>query len=515
MSASLRFFLIFVCMAPSAWAQNSAPIGVQDLYIVEVNQTLTISEDAGLLSNDYDPDGDSFSIVNGTLPEHGELVFGGSGGAFTYTPDEDFEGTDTFGYRIRDTAGNTANLTTVTIEVLPTANRAPVAVTDGYTTPFETPLVVSSANGLLQNDYDPDGDQVLVGVFDVSDLNGTLSNTNISTGSFTYTPSPGFTGTDSFRYLVRDPDFAASTFVEVFIDVQAPTNRSPSAFSDFYGTPKDKPLVVPAAAGLLKNDYDPDGDAVLVGVFDVSGLNGSLSNTNISTGSFTYTPNSGFTGTDSFRYLVRDPDFASSTFVEVFIGVGVETVLPVELVRFEAVRDGDTVRLSWDTASETNNAGFNVERAINDTPFEPLDFVEGHGTADAPQSYVFTDTSIPVEGHNLRYRLKQIDYDGTFDYSPEIEVAIDLTVPYRLTAPYPNPSSGEVYFSLAVGRAQQVEVALYDILGRQVQMLFAGEIAAHTAKAFVVDTTNLPSGQYILRAEGAAFVETDSFVLAH
>ncbi|HMB94132.1 MAG TPA: T9SS type A sorting domain-containing protein, partial [Rhodothermales bacterium] len=236
---------------------------------------------------------------------------------------------------------------------------------------------------------------------------------------------------------------------------------------------------------------------------------------NISTGSFTYTPNAGFTGTDSFQYRIRDPDFASSELVEVFIGVGVDTVLPVELVRFEAVQDGNSVRLSWDTASETNNAGFDVERSINGTAFESLDFIEGHGTVSEPQSYAFTDTSFPFEAQDLTYRLKQVDYDGTFDYSPEVEILVELNVPYRLTAPYPNPSTEAVHFSLVVGRAQQVEVALYDVLGRRVQVLFSGEMAAHAAQAFTVETSSLPSGQYMLRAEGVAFVETRPFVLTH
>ncbi len=392
MSAPLRLFLLLLWLVPSAWAQNNAPIGVQDLYHVETNQVLSVPAASGVLSNDYDPDGDTFFLSSGILPDHGDLAFAG-GGAFTYTPDTDFVGTDTFGYRISD-GSLTTSLVTVTVEVLPSPNRAPVAVPDAYTTPFETALSVTGAEGLLTNDYDPDGDTIFV-------------------GSFT------------------------------------------------------------------------------------SPANGSVS-VNINSGAFTYTPNTGFSGTDSFQYRIRDPAFSISSLVDVFIGVGVDTVLPVELVRFEAVRDGNAVRLSWDTASETNNAGFEVERAVNGHAFATLGFVEGHGTSTAPKTYTFTDITLPFEGKGLTYRLKQVDFDGTVDYSPLVELDLQAPDAVALHENFPNPFREVTTIRYELPRDTAVRLAVYDVQGREVASLVDGAQAAGR-HAIPFHAEGLPSGLYFYR----------------
>ena len=195
-------------------------------------------------------------------------------------------------------------------------------------------------------------------------------------------------------------------------------------------------------------------------------------------------------------------------------------VLPVELVAFEAVADGSAVLLSWQTASETNNAGFEVQRAsqrqnpnakIPNADWQALAFVEGHGTTEVKQTYQFQLHDLAPGTY--RFRLKQIDFDGTFDYSPEVEVFIELPEAFLLTAPYPNPFHTAARFSLMVKRRQQVEVVVYDALGRQVQVLFAGELGAETARSFVFEAGHLPSGLYLVRAVGETFTATRRVVL--
>ncbi|HMB92597.1 MAG TPA: hypothetical protein VKP65_17220, partial [Rhodothermales bacterium] len=118
------------------------------------------------------------------------------------------------------------------------------------------------------------------------------------------------------------------------------------------------------------------------------------------------------------------------------------TNLPVELVAFEAQADGRSATLAWQTASETNNAGFELQHrylgeANKAGAFSALAFIEGHGTTEVAQRYQFRLDDLEPGRHV--FRLKQLDYDGSFDYSPEIEVAIDLPEAYLVSNVYPNP----------------------------------------------------------------------------
>jgi hypothetical protein len=191
-------------------------------------------------------------------------------------------------------------------------------------------------------------------------------------------------------------------------------------------------------------------------------------------------------------------------------------VLPVELVEFTAQADGEAVQLRWATASETNNAGFEVQMhavapEADRIRWQPQGWVDGWGTTAEPQQYAYRMDGVAPGTHRLR--LKQVDFDGTFAFSPEVEVTVGLDAAYRLTAPYPNPFNPEARFSLMVRRAQHVEVAVYDALGRRVRVLHDGPFAAGTAQAFVVEGHGLQSGVYFIRAVGETFVATQQATL--
>jgi len=192
------------------------------------------------------------------------------------------------------------------------------------------------------------------------------------------------------------------------------------------------------------------------------------------------------------------------------------TQLPVELVAFEAVADGEAIMLRWETASETNNAGFEIQQrtfgsASKDETWQAVRFVEGYGTTEQAQSYEHHIDYVQPGIH--RFRLKQIDYDGTFEYSPEVEVAIGVPGTYRLTAAYPNPFNPETSFSLSVARTQEVQVVVYDVVGRRVALLYDGLFPAETSRSFRFEADTLPSGVYLLRVLGEQFVTTQSLVL--
>jgi hypothetical protein len=170
-------------------------------------------------------------------------------------------------------------------------NRAPVAVDDNATTLHDTPVTVA----VLANDSDPDGDTLTVAGA-TTPANGSVA-VNLD-NTLTYTPAPGFVGTDSFSYT-NDDGLGGSATATVTIDV---TNQTPVASDDVYATQQSQPLSVPAP-GVLANDVDADGDS-LTAIQQSDTANGTA--TLSGDGSFTYTPNAGFIGQDSFTYAAND-----------------------------------------------------------------------------------------------------------------------------------------------------------------------------------------------------------------
>jgi VCBS repeat-containing protein len=271
---------------------NDAPIARDDQYSTPEDTVLVIAA-PGVLANDSDPDGDVLATVIASLPANGWLILNLNGG-FTYTPNTNFSGVDSFTYRASD-GSITSQVATVTITVVG-ANDPPVARDDHYTTPEDTSLVVV-APGVLANDSDPDGN-ILSTLLPTTPIHGTLV-LNVD-GDFTYTPQADFHGVDVFTYRASD-GITNSEIATVTITVVG-TNDAPVAQNDQYTTPENTVLVV-TALGVLTNDNDVDGD-VITAILAGSPTNGLL--TLSSNGGFTYTPNTNFNGLDSFTYRAND-----------------------------------------------------------------------------------------------------------------------------------------------------------------------------------------------------------------
>ena len=180
--------------------------------------------------------------------------------------------------------------------------------------------------------------------------------------------------------------------------------------------------------------------------------------------------------------------------------------LPVELSGFNATLDGeDAVRLTWTTASETGNAGFEVQRRAGDAnggSWTTVGSVEGKGTTTEPTSYRYVDEGLPYEADQLTYRLKQVDTDGSSSYSKEVTVSREVKEA-ELLGTYPNPARTQATLRYAVPERQDVKIYLYDVLGRRVQTVVDGEREGRHKQQ--LDTSRLASGVYFLRlrAEGA------------
>ncbi len=271
---------------------EGTPVAVNDAYSVNEDETLVVGVAMGVLANDSDPDGDALTAELVSNPSHGTLTLNVNG-TFTYVPNANFHGTDSFTYRASD-GGLNSNVATVTITVNP-VNDAPVAVGDAYQTGRGQTLTVSAAQGVLANDTDVEG-STLTATLVSGPSHGML--TLNADGSFTYTPGSGFDGIDSFTYTASDGALTSNT-ATVTIEIEDP----PVAMNDTYQTDEDTPLVVVAAEGVLANDTDLDGDT-LVATLLAGPTHGTL--TLNSDGSFTYIPDADFFGIDTFTYLAED-----------------------------------------------------------------------------------------------------------------------------------------------------------------------------------------------------------------
>jgi hypothetical protein len=187
------------------------------------------------------------------------------------------------------------------------------------------------------------------------------------------------------------------------------------------------------------------------------------------------------------------------------------STLPVELTSFDARVDGNRAALEWKTATETNNAGFEVQYQRGDEPTEKsawttLDFVDGNGTTSKPQTYRYETKELSIGTYH--FRLKQVDFDGAFEYSPTVEVALTMTEAFKLSAPYPNPFQHRANVALTLAEQQNVQIALYNTLGQRVALVHDGPLAPNTKHEFNVDGSRLPSGLYLMRARGESFSAT-------
>ena len=269
-------------------AVNDDPIAGNDA--LSTNEDVTGS--LNVLANDSDPNGDPLSVGSVSNPANGSAANLG-GGVVSYTPDPDFNGTDSFTYVLIDGEGGT-DTGTVTVTVNP-VNDAPNAVNDSATTNEDAPVTIN----VRANDSDPDGDALTI--TSVSNPpNGTAA---IQSGNVLYTPDPNFNGTDSFTYTISDGNGGSDT-ATVTVTVGS-VNDAPNAVNDSATTNEDSPVTINVRA----NDSDPDGDALTI----TSVSNPPNGTAAIQSGSVLYTPDPDFSGSDSFTYTISDGNGGSDT----------------------------------------------------------------------------------------------------------------------------------------------------------------------------------------------------------
>jgi len=191
-------------------------------------------------------------------------------------------------------------------------------------------------------------------------------------------------------------------------------------------------------------------------------------------------------------------------------------IVPVELTSFTAAVSEEGILLNWNTATEINNQGFEIERISAGQSWTKIGYVPGFGTTTEPKSYSFIDENVLTGTYS--YRLKQIDYDGTFAYSDEVVVEVDLAPQnFELFQNYPNPFNPTTTIQFQVPKASDVSIVIYDMLGQEVISLFSENVQAGSYSVEWNGINNaglkMSSGSYIYRMTADEFVKTKEMIL--
>jgi VCBS repeat-containing protein len=411
---------------------NDAPTGTADVYATDEDTALTIDAAGGVLANDLDADGDPLTATMVTGPANGTLTLN-SDGSFVYTPNADFNGTDSFVYTASDGTVSTSDIT-VTINVNAT-NDAPVAVADAYSVDEDATLTIDAAAGLLANDTDVDGDALATTVV-TGPASGTL--TLNADGSFSYTPNADFNGTDTFTYSVSDGELSSEATVTITVN---PVNDAPVAVADAYSVDEDATLTIDAAAGLLANDTDIEGDALTATVI-TGPASGTL--TLNADGSFSYTPNADFNGTDTFTYSVSDGTLSSEATVTI-------TVNPVNDA---PVAVADTYDATEDTVL-TIDAAAGVLANDTDADGDPLTATlvtgpaNGTITLNSDGSFVYTPNADANGSDSFTYSVS--DGTSTSEATVTINVAAANDAPVATADAYATDQDTALAIDAAAG----------------------------------------------------------------
>jgi VCBS repeat-containing protein len=376
------------CIANGGYqALNQPPIAVNDSFAVNEDGSLNVPV-PGVLANDTDPDGDPLLAIKVSDPANGSLTLAADG-SLLYLPNPNFNGSDSFTYRAKDPFGAQSAAATVTIAVIP-VNDPPAADDDAYSVAEDGSLSVPAGTGVLAGDTDVDGGTLTAGS-PVGPTNGSL--TLNADGSFTYTPNANFTGTDSFTYTVSDGNGGTDTGAGTI--TIAPVNDAPIATNDTYFVNEDGTLVI-SVGGVLDNDADIDS-ASLSAIKNGDPAHGTVVLN--ADGSFLYSPNTDFNGTDSFSYHASDGS-ADSNIATVTINV--------VQVNDPPVANDDAADVAEDSTGAT------IDVLANDTDIDVDDLV-----VTAVDS-TGTTGQITNNGTNITY-----DPNGQFDALEDGETATD------------------------------------------------------------------------------------------
>jgi Bacterial Ig domain/SdrD B-like domain len=313
-----------------------------DTYSTTEASALNVAAADGVLKNDSTPGDSALTAKLLQAPQHGRVTLK-SDGSFHYVPVDNFFGADSFTYEALDSSDQSKDSATVRINVRNVAD-TPRVVNQLYRTAEDSALVINRANGVLKGANDLDGDSITAVLVTSPDRGTVQLNAD---GSFTYRPQKDASGTDRFQFRAKDATGRFSSTATATIQITA-VNDAPIAVDDSgYFSFQGAKITIPAERGLLRNDADPDGNALVTLIVNrpqhgTIALNG--------TGAFVYTPQASFRGVDSFTYRVSDGTTSANKFsntARVTIRVSETNQAPVAVHKnYAAVEDANLVVLA-------------------------------------------------------------------------------------------------------------------------------------------------------------------------
>jgi VCBS repeat-containing protein len=408
------------------------PVTEVDSYDGTEDTLLNVTAAEGVLANDTVAGGGALTASVAVGPSAGSLTLNADG-SFSYLPDPDFNGVDSFTY-IATSGTASAAPTLVTLNIAP-VNDAPRVTGETYSVTGNEVFIVTAEQGVLMNDFDVEGSPLTAREIQ-GPAHGSL--VLVPSGAFAYNPEPGFTGTDSFTYVANDGELDSETATATLIVTRE--NGAPVAVDDSYAVGEDNTLAVAAAMGVLENDTDPDGDPLQASAV-TQPSHGEL--TLNADGSFDYVPAANYHGSDSFTYRVSDGELTSNTAtVTITInpvndapvarndsyGVTFETTLAVSAAEGVLANDtdieGDALTAILDTAPVNGeltlnpNGSFSYTPAAGFTGSDSFTYMASDGQADSNLATV--TLVVAPSGPQVTFRLQTTDLTGT----PISEIAV-------------------------------------------------------------------------------------------
>ncbi len=176
--------------------------------------------------------------------------------------------------------------------------------------------------------------------------------------------------------------------------------------------------------------------------------------------------------------------------------------IPVELTSFNATITDGSVTLNWSTATELNNLGFDIEQSFDNNIFNKIDFVSGYGTTTETKIYTYTISNTSTS--KQYFRLKQIDFDGSFEYSSAVEVEGFAPKEFSLKQNYPNPFNPSTKIGFTLPLESNVKITVYNLIGQKVTEIVNSKFSAGN-HSVDFNATELSSGIYLYKIEAGNF----------
>jgi hypothetical protein len=451
----------------------------------------------------------------------------------TFSPKTDFTtGAGTNYGTVADVNGDgkpdlvSSNNNVVSISIL--LNTTPT----GASTPTFAPKVDFSILTLCQfvsiGDLNGDGKPDLVAVISSpAQLSVLLNTTPTGSATPTFSSRTDFTtGAQPRQVSICDingdgkPDLAVTNntpaSISVLLNTTTPGASTPSfsAKTDFTAGTN--------TWGLFTGDVNGDGKTDLVSSNNfASSISVLLNTTPTGNTTPTFSAKTDFTvGTNPRHVSIGDlngdgkPEIAATNTGSNNVSVLFNTVslpLPVELASFTSSVNNNNVTLNWSTVQEQNNNGFEIERNSFGTGWKKIGYAEGHGTTNQSQNYIFKDNSLNTGRYS--YRLKQIDYNGNFEYYElSNEVAIGVPNRYLLAQNYPNPFNPVSIINYQLAISSFVSLKVYDLAGKEVASL-VNEVKDAGYYSVTFDAKNLSSGTYFYNLSTDKFSDVKKMVV--